>query len=160
MSFMSTPDLHSHKTTAQPTSQQKTWHSGMWKMDIRLQRITYVIPFPAIPEKLNTGKWIIDADCLKFIEAEISKTLGQKNYDIVNCWLLKGKKDLTKVSLSCLFRRNPRRHDRDSKAKCHLSFMLQSDPSQTTSAHSSGFVIGGYGCMNAKTIGEISYFFF
>jgi len=40
------------------------------------------------------------------MEAEIRKTLGQKDYGIVNCWLPKGKKDLTKVSLSWPFRRN------------------------------------------------------
>lgn len=107
-SFVSTPDLRSHKTTAEPTSQQKTWHCGIRKMAIWLQRITYVLPFPASPEKHNTGKWMMDANCLKFMEAEISKTLGQKDYGIVNCWLLKVKKDLAKGSLSWPFRRNPR----------------------------------------------------
>lgn len=108
VSSVSSPDLRSHKTTAEPTSQQKTWHWGIWKMARRLQHITYIILFPASPEKYNTRKWTMDADCLIFMEAEIHKISGQKDYGIVNCWLLKHKKDLTKVSLSWPFRRNPR----------------------------------------------------
>lgn len=42
--------------------------------------------------------------CLKFMEAEISKTLRQKGYDPANCWLLKGNRGLGKVR----FRKNTR----------------------------------------------------
>lgn len=92
----------------------------------RLQHITWIIFLTASPEKHNTGKWTMDAANLKFMEAEISKTLLQKDHGTVNCWLLNSKKVLTKVSLLGPFRRNPRDMSGTQKPSKHpLSFTLQ-----------------------------------
>lgn len=103
----------------------------------------------------------MDANCLKFMEAEISKTLEQKDYGIVNCWLLlKGKKDLTKVSLSWPFKRNPRDMTGTQKPSdpCPSHYAERSWPDHF-GTRIWVFAIGEYGCMNAKTIGETSSIF-
>lgn len=144
---MSTPDLRARKTTAEPTSQQKTWHCGTWKT------ATSHMSFRFLPAQRNrTREWMMDADCLKFTKAEISKTWGQKDYGTVNCWPKSvyrghsgGTQETTMVtqkpSVSC-----PSRYKEWSKPD-HFG------------THIWVFVTGGYGCMSTETTGEICYIF-